>query len=414
MESLLQKSTPTTIHNFSYVNNEHFKLIKLLKAEKKTPIIVTGETGIGKTTFVNLVAQFLKYDVIEIDFMDLKASNIKSLQQTCKSYFDNKEKIIVVDNVDIHNTERPEKLFSCNSRIIFITINMYDSFLARYKNECNIVNLRMAAQDVYKVISHISEKHDLKVRNDNIHALIENHGSDIRSIINDLQLKRYNKDRKAKLVCHKSIFKATTHIFTENIRLKCQERYFKFLGDIYDTFRDKIFNMCYENYCSIGTGYHMSKIAEVLSIYSFLPFEYKFVFLDLVNKHCRSTKANEIKMYKKGNISASARVNSKFYKVFDHYTSIGSELYLIFEYFKIYLANYHSGRVDISAIKDTVDMYSFLKDETVNKILESSNERKSRVKKIDAGDTVKKFIYKYSDGVSANARIDVKFTDLFK
>lgn len=416
--TLLEKCKPTTIHNFSFVNNEHFKLIKALKTKDKVPIIVSGSTGIGKTVFVNLVTKFLGFDIINIDFLDLKPLTIKSILQTFHHCFDKKEKILIIDNIDFYTHEKYNKLFEHKIRVVFITTNLYDTFLSRYKKGCIVVNLRMNSPDIYKVIRNIVEKNDINIKNEIIRTLIDKHNCDIRAIINDLEFIKHVSKNNSKMPIERSIYKVTNQLFTENLKHKVRDGYFDFLGFTYETFRDKLLDFCFANYTeNAKSKAQMYNVSSALSNCFELPFDYKFIFLDVVNRHCRSIQGFDIKMpFSKDNSMLKTKggmfiKNSDTTNQFDY---LGDERYLVIEYFNVTLQKFKNGSEDILTIKNILTRFPFLENEEVLTLIRTTKVANvsSRIFRDDTG--TNKFSYKYSDGVSANARIDINFNDLFK
>ncbi|MEK6933241.1 MAG: replication factor C large subunit, partial [Nanoarchaeota archaeon] len=173
---------------------------------KKKPVLIHGNTGIGKTATIYALCNDLDYEILEINSSNLRNKEqidtiVKNnLQQ--KSLF-GKEKLVLIDEIDnINATDRGGlqeliKLFE-DSRypIILIANDPWDSKFKTLRQKCKLIEFKKLSNEiVFNVINDINKKEKLKIDEKLLNKISKSSNGDLRSAIIDLELAKIsNKD----------------------------------------------------------------------------------------------------------------------------------------------------------------------------------------------------------------------------
>lgn len=153
-------------------------------------ILIIGSTGIGKTLSIDLMFNKKTYDIIYYEYGNLshffKNNNNKSVK--------NKEKVIVVDNIeelDIKEINQILKLNILNENIFIILIcnNEYTNhkdlkIVKSYFHEFKFIT--PSIQEIFVFVKNICSKNSINITDNKINELIIQKQKDIRSIINEI------------------------------------------------------------------------------------------------------------------------------------------------------------------------------------------------------------------------------------
>ena len=145
MDSLfLYKYKPKNLNDFN-ISNENLYLLNKLIDIKNMRIIIIGDTGVGKTTFANILLQKF-YNIDHIDNISNKdyIFNINNNKEQKNTAYRNElinfckinhkiKKTIIIDDIDIIN---------------FSNQQIYKSIINKYKNKINFIFISKSKQNI--------------------------------------------------------------------------------------------------------------------------------------------------------------------------------------------------------------------------------------------------------------------------
>jgi replication factor C subunit 1 len=199
---LSQKYKPTDINSIIGNKINIDNIIKWITDDhnhknKKKCLLISGNSGIGKTLSIELILKSLNYNIIELSAdeerdKDYIKNNIRPILQNTKTIF-GKKNALVVNDLDclsdhgfiaaliecIKETKIPI-LCSCNDR--------YNPAFKTFATNCEDIKFaNPSVNDIYKFILPILKKEKMLISEANTRILIENSNNDIRNILNNLQ-----------------------------------------------------------------------------------------------------------------------------------------------------------------------------------------------------------------------------------
>ena len=194
MESIIEKYRPHNINDMIYSKNI-INLYNSLKKNEYIPnLLLYGYSGQGKTTFINIITSELDYNVLFINGSKDRNNNIIKLINTfikSKNIFNNKEKIIIIDECDSIMNSVQNKLQN-----IMKNTNISFCYICNYKNEiiediqslCININFKLNVnenkKEIRNYLNNIIINEELMIDEDEIENIINNSNSDIRKMIN--------------------------------------------------------------------------------------------------------------------------------------------------------------------------------------------------------------------------------------
>ena len=236
----VEKYRPTEFDNIVMDENNR-RLFKNIINKKYFPnLLFYGPPGTGKTTtIINLINEFQKDNnynnrgsVIHLNASDERGIDIIRNQINMfvksKGLFDSPYKFVILDEVDYMTKNAHQALkyllqtTTANVRFCLICnyISKIDELL-QHEFICIRFN-QLPKNDIYKFIKHISHNEKLNL-SDNVIDIIQNiYNSDIRSMINFIQLNQ-NLDNKENYIINNSVWKKihdlllTNNVIEENI-----------------------------------------------------------------------------------------------------------------------------------------------------------------------------------------------------
>jgi len=166
---------------------------------KKKPILIYGNSGIGKTCAVYALANELNYEILEVNASDKRnKEQIETIVGNAlkqESLF-NKGKLILIDEVD-GITGREDrggiqtllKLIKDTKHLVIFTSNdPYISKLSGLRKKCELIEFKdLDYLEIFKVLKKISEKEKIKVNDDVLKILSARSKGDLRGAIINLE-----------------------------------------------------------------------------------------------------------------------------------------------------------------------------------------------------------------------------------
>jgi replication factor C large subunit len=190
------------------INSDFLKNIvnTLLKKDKKKPnLVFYGPTGSGKTLASYLIANHLKWDIVELNSSD--ARDQKSLQEIIPSLKQKdlfgREKLVLFDDIDAL-TKNDRGALSQIKKLMQISIFPFiftanDISKRELKDVLKKSHLfefeAFTKQEIYEILKDISKKEKADIRDEIISAIAMNSKGDLRSAINDFETILFSKDK---------------------------------------------------------------------------------------------------------------------------------------------------------------------------------------------------------------------------
>jgi len=209
---LTQKYKPTDINsivgNKININNIHQWITNWTPLNKKKCLLISGNSGIGKTLSIELILKSLNYNIVELNSDDERdkeyiKTSIKPILQVSKTVFGKKNALIVNDLDCLSDHGFISALIDCIKEtkipIICTCNDRYNQAFKTFATYCEDIKFRNpSTNDIYKFINPIYKKEKILISEINARILIENSNNDIRNILNNLQLYNHNHNSEIK------------------------------------------------------------------------------------------------------------------------------------------------------------------------------------------------------------------------
>ena len=150
----------------------------------KKPIILYGQTGIGKTAIVSLLEE--NFDILWVKNENL--SDIESISQT-QSLF-GKKKLLVFDNIETIGDIKKiaDFLKETKTATILITSDFKSKKLATIKRMCEKLQMRKPmSSTIANLLERICASEGIQAKKELLSRIAENANGDIRAAITDLE-----------------------------------------------------------------------------------------------------------------------------------------------------------------------------------------------------------------------------------
>ena len=254
--SWIQKYIPTTVDKIIGNKNSINDLFKYTDQETCPPLLVYGESNLGKSNSVKLVLKNKNFNTITIDLIKNKKNFFEivtnSLFNKRIDFYCSKPKrtAYVIDNMENIKQEGDitriiqiilKKKLLKHDIIVCITNNL--ETIEKFKGFDKIEFSSLCEQDTKKLILRVKNKENLKIGTREINFIIKNNENTFNSIVNTMQKmtlmigntitmssiiefykKSINKDTIAKKIRHKTL----NEIFSKNITpLQCIKKFNK-------------------------------------------------------------------------------------------------------------------------------------------------------------------------------------------
>jgi replication factor C subunit 1 len=209
---LTQKYKPTDINsivgNKININNIHQWITNWTPLNKKKCLLISGNSGIGKTLSIELILKSLNYNIVELNSDDERdkeyiKTSIKPILQVSKTVFGKKNALVVNDLDCLSDHGFISALIDCIKEtkipIICTCNDRYNQAFKTFATYCEDIKFKNpSTNDIYKFINPIYKKEKILISEINARILIENSNNDIRNILNNLQLYNHNHNSEIK------------------------------------------------------------------------------------------------------------------------------------------------------------------------------------------------------------------------
>ena len=207
---LSQKYKPTDINsivgNKININNIHQWIINWTPLNKKKCLLISGNSGIGKTLSIEIILKTLNYNIVELNSDDERdkeyiKTSIKPILQVSKTVFGKKNALVVNDLDCLSDNGFISALIDCIKEtkipIICTCNDRYNQAFKTFATYCEDIKFKNPnTNDIYKFINPIYKKEKILISEINARILIENSNNDIRNTLNNLQLYNHNSEIK--------------------------------------------------------------------------------------------------------------------------------------------------------------------------------------------------------------------------
>jgi replication factor C subunit 1 len=212
---LSQRYKPTDfngiIGNKININNIHQWINNWTPQNKKKCLLISGNSGIGKTLSIELILKDLKYNIVDLNSDDERdkeyiKSKIKPMLQVVKTVFGKKNALVVNDLDCLSDHGFISALIDCIKEtkipIICTCNDRYNQAFKTFATYCEDIKFRNpSTNEIYNFINPIYKKEKILISETNARILIENSNNDVRNTLNNLQMYNHkaeiksNKDR---------------------------------------------------------------------------------------------------------------------------------------------------------------------------------------------------------------------------
>lgn len=236
------------------INRDIFK--NILNQNYFPNVLFYGPPGTGKTTtIINLINEYNKRystnskgTIIHLNASDERGIDIirNQIYQFVKSsnFFEVGLKFVILDEVDYmtKNAQHALKYLlqtsSYNVRYCLIC-NYISKIDESLKNEFLCIRFnQLPKQDIYQFITNISDAENLRLDQTTVHMIQELHNSDIRSMINFMQLNRNTVNWEQSLLTNDQLIEIHNMILSQEVAVSDITAYIHKLSIQYNT--DKI------------------------------------------------------------------------------------------------------------------------------------------------------------------------------
>ena len=209
---LSQRYKPTDINGI-IGNKKNIDAIQqwILNIENNTKntkrcLLISGNSGIGKTLSIELILKGLKYNIVDLNSDDERdkeyiKSKIKPMLQVVKTVFGKKNALVVNDLDCLSDHGFISALIDCIKEtkipIICTCNDRYNQAFKTFATYCEDIKFRNpSTNEIYSFINPIYKKEKIMISEVNARTLIENSNNDVRNTLNNLQLYNHKSEMK--------------------------------------------------------------------------------------------------------------------------------------------------------------------------------------------------------------------------
>lgn len=160
--------------------------------EDRQPRLLLGPAGVGKTSAIEVLADYADYDLLEFNTSDFRSSEaVEEMATTIRNTSaDGERTVILLDEADSwHHATHKQPLYDALERPanpVFITANdKYDTPSGIVRN-CEIEKFRLQKRSIKAKLKKIRDAEGLDISDEMLDSLADR--PDLRSAINDLQV----------------------------------------------------------------------------------------------------------------------------------------------------------------------------------------------------------------------------------
>jgi replication factor C subunit 1 len=172
----------------------------------KKCLLISGNSGIGKTLSIELILKNLKYNIVDLNSDDERdkeyiKSKIKPMLQVIKTVFGKKNALVVNDLDCLSDHGFISALIDCIKEtkipIICTCNDRYNQAFKTFATYCEDIKFRNpSTNEIYSFINPIYKKEKIMISEVNARTLIENSNNDVRNTLNNLQLYNHKSEMK--------------------------------------------------------------------------------------------------------------------------------------------------------------------------------------------------------------------------
>ncbi|MEM2948021.1 MAG: replication factor C large subunit [Candidatus Anstonellales archaeon] len=247
-------------------------LLRWLKGEKQKPILLWGPSGIGKTSLALAIAEEHDLQLVELNASEMRdKANMERIVggAMLSSQLFGKGKLILIDDVDAMAAEEDRggvaalalQIKHVNAPVILTAENYWDRKIAPLRTEVHALEMkRVSPGAVASFLKEISKKEKIGLSEKEINEIAKNCEGDVRSALNDLEIKMQGKrDRKKEIFeVMKTIFKSSS--FSEIARVVWMA---DVDHDLLKLWIDQNIPIEYESRRDVGSAYNWLSRADV-------------------------------------------------------------------------------------------------------------------------------------------------------
>ncbi|MDE1810757.1 MAG: replication factor C large subunit [Candidatus Micrarchaeota archaeon] len=184
-------------------NEESMKKLSLFASEvengtKRTPLLVYGPSGIGKTTAIHLLAEEKGWNIVELnasDYRDKETIEKRLISAATSRTLFGKRNLILLDEID-ELAARLDKGASgaiselisvAKNPVIFVANDMWDQKISFLRGKVEPLEFkRVDPVAISKLLYRICDRMSMNASKEAIEMISSRSGGDVRSAINDL------------------------------------------------------------------------------------------------------------------------------------------------------------------------------------------------------------------------------------
>ena len=303
---LVDKYKPKKIEGVISQKSIVEKIIEWLEKWKPgKALMLYGPTGVGKNLIVELITKERGLNLLEINASDKRdAASVKRLIPATKDSSLFGGRLILIDeadNLSVSDRGGPAEMIDIIKEsvypVILIAENPYNKKLRTLRSYCDLLKFRKVPKNILeRYLSGIAEKERLKLDENVIREIAENSDGDVRSAINDLEMRSSGYRER-----EKNIFETLQAIFKGNIKdaLNTMSLSDKNLDDVFWWVEQNITNE-YTNTEDIATALDFLSKADMFRgrIYKFQNFRFKKYMRDMIAALSTLESKKRFTMYK--------------------------------------------------------------------------------------------------------------------
>ena len=202
----VEKYRPKTVKDCILTNDLKKTFTEFVKKKEIPNLLLSGTSGVGKTTVAKALCEELNCDYIIINgsdegrHIDTLRNEVKNFASTVSLTKESKHKIIIVDEADYMNADSVQpalrnfiETFFENCRFIF-TCNFKNKIIPALHSRCTVIDFRIAngekektAKSFLERLKSILDEEHLSYEDKVLAELIIKYYPDFRRTINELQ-----------------------------------------------------------------------------------------------------------------------------------------------------------------------------------------------------------------------------------